>query len=31
MTAETRQAFISDDPDSLELSVGDHVIIISEQ
>ncbi|KAI6173971.1 Non-specific protein-tyrosine kinase [Aphelenchoides besseyi] len=30
MTAETRESFISDEPDSLELSVGDHVIIISE-
>jgi hypothetical protein len=31
MTAETRESFISEDPECLELSVGDHVIIISEK
>ncbi|KAI6191231.1 Non-specific protein-tyrosine kinase [Aphelenchoides bicaudatus] len=30
MTAETRESFMSEDPDSLELSLGDHVIIIAE-
>jgi hypothetical protein len=31
MTAETRESYISDDPDCLELSIGEHVIIISEE